>query len=282
MHHAAVVIDTGDGNVRKLCLAFPEAEISGIEALQRVDTRPHRFETFDGKGSGVCMLCGVGCESGDCFCDRSRYWAYHRAGPGESRYQTSSVGASTTKVRDGDVEGWRWGTGAAPVKVSVSEVCGVAEPPARTGSSTATTSTVASAPTPTTVPGEPGDQTAGASPAPSPTSPPPAPVAPRSTPTTAASGAADGSTNTRPTPVSVPGEETVDEHAAPAAVPSGAWVEPRVDGPGETAAARAEAPAGTSPGELAGLAAFTALLGGLLVWRSRLRRAKVRRVRPVR
>jgi LPXTG-motif cell wall-anchored protein len=39
---------------------------------------------------------------------------------------------------------------------------------------------------------------------------------------------------------------------------------------------------GTDGGQVAGLAAFTALLGGLLVWRSRLRRAKVQRVRPVR
>ena len=279
VNHAAIVIDTGDGNVRKLCLAFPEAEISGIEALRRVDTRPHRFETFNGKGSGVCMLCGVGCESGDCFCDKSNYWAYHRAGPGDTRYQTSSLGASSTTVRNGDVEGWKWGPGTAPVKTTVSEVCNVAEPPARTAAAPTTTAS------PPTTGAESPSTTAGPSaaegaPAPSPTSvPAPTPAARPGPPTTGSS--------TPVAPVAAPSE------VAAATSPEGAQEAPA--GPAAVEARRslrAEDPAaapirrttdgGTSAGELAGLAAFTAVLGGLLLWRSRLRRANVRRARTVR
>ena len=282
MNHAAVVVDTGDGNVRKMCLAFPEAEITGIEALQRVDTRPHRFETFDSKGSGVCMLCGVGCASGDCFCNPSKYWAYHRAGPGESTYRASSLGASSTMVRNGDVEAWKWGPGTAPAKTTVSEVCGVPEPPSRTASATSTTP----APTttePTTTTTEAGQSPAGA------TETPTARSAPTSTPTAPRQGAGGSPTTTPPPPgapeaaTSEPTDATTpDATEQEAAAPAAAEVERSLGAEAGAAADTNEGQEGTSGGQLATLAAFTALLGGLLVWRSRLRRANVRRVRPVR
>lgn len=277
-NHAAIVIDTGDGTVRKLCLTFPEAEISGIEALRRVDTRPNRFETFSGKGSGVCMLCGVGCEAGACFCDRNNYWAYHRSGPSESSYRPSAVGASSTVVRDGDVEAWRWGPGSAPAKTSVSEVCAVPEPPARpTGGGATTTSPP---PPPTTQPEDPGAGTGpggggtgsggtGASvsgPFPSPTT------------STAAPAPSTTSTLGAPTSTSVPGE--LEPPSGESTEASPAPLAEEADGPvgaeDGTAAAARTGTKRTSAGQLASLAAFTALLAGLLVWRSRLRRAKVR------
>lgn len=277
MNHAAVVIDTGDGTVRKLCLAFPEAEISGIEALQRVDTRPHRFETFNGKGTGVCMLCGVGCESGDCFCSRTHYWAYHRAGPGETSYRTSAVGASSTVVRNGDVEAWKWGTGGAPAKTSVSEVCGVPEPPSRTASATTTTA----APPPTTVPRD-ESPTTSVSPSPGPVTSTPPPAAP----TPAAPGpAATGTPTTTPPPLAGTPEASEAAVAPESEVPDEEVAAPAAEVTRSLGAEDVAAPAAaseTSAGQLATLAAFTALLGGLLVWKARLRRAKVRRVRPVR
>ena len=275
MNHAAVVVDTGDGVVRKMCLAFPEAEISGIEALRRVDTRPNRFEAFAGKGSGVCMLCGVGCPSGDCFCDPNRYWAYHRAGPGEPAYRVSSLGASSTVVRDGDVEAWRWGAGQAPPKTTVSEVCQVPEPTPRT-----TQSTTTQPPTPTTDPPSPAPTAATGSPT-STTPPTPAPTAPRPPgqpqPTTTSSPLAAG------TPTSEPPEAAASDVEEEAAAPAAAEVKRSLGAEDGAAAATTDNTEPTaSAGQLASLAAFTALLAALLVWRSRLRRAKVRRVRPVR
>ena len=275
LNRAAVVIDTGDGVVRKLCLAFPEAELSGIEALRRVDTRPNRFETFSGKGSGVCMLCGVGCESGDCFCDPSRFWAYHRAGPGEDRYRVSSLGASNTVVRNGDVEAWKWGTGAAPVKTSVGEVCNVPEPASRT-TAASTTTTQAETPSTTEAPQSPGPTTSTPSSTPSSTTATPAAGRP------SASGTPTTTPPTPGVPVPTPGElpeappETSPEEAA--AAPSAAEVKRSLEAEeGAAAEASQRQRNATSGGQLASLAAFTALLAGLLVWRSRIRKAKVRR-----
>ena len=276
MNHAAVVVDTGDGTVRKMCLTFPEAEISGIEALQRVDTRPHRFETFGGgKGVGVCMLNGVGCGTGDCFCNASNYWAYHRAGPGESQYRTSSLGASNTVVRNGDVEAWKWGNGSAPMKTTVSEVCGVAEPPARTAATT-TTATPATTTTASDGGSDPSPTSTTASPPTSPTSVPTAPPG--------ASSPAPPGAPTTTTPPGAPDPAPPGEPAAPdeTDLPEQETAPSAGAGAKDGQAAAPTEPGTSATGQFAGVAAFTALLGGLLVWRSRIRRAKVRRVRSAR
>jgi hypothetical protein len=282
LHHAAIVVDTGDGQVRKMCLAFPEAELDGIEALRRVDTRPYRFETFGSKGVAVCMLCGVGCPSGDCFCDSSRYWAYFRAGPGGEPYQASRAGASSTTVRDGDVEGWKWGKGEAPPSTTVSETCGVPEPPKRTAATTSTTA--AGEPATTAPPPEPTSITAAPAPGggPAPTTTTTRSGAPANGPTTAVSPPPSTSAST-PVPGAAGTDEPADRGQAALAAESGATGR----------SARGEQPVSARPkaggggiGGLAGAIGFAAVLLGLLGWRVRLRRAKagaeVRPVTPVR
>jgi hypothetical protein len=262
VHHAAVVIDTGDGVVRKMCLAFPEEEIEGIEALRRVDTRPYRFEQFGTNGAAVCMLCGVGCPGGDCFCDPGRYWAYHRAGPGGERYVASRVGASSTRVRDGDVEGWRWGTGAPPPAATVGEVCDVDEPPARTSAAT-TTSTK----TPDTTTTTPADLPPG-----------PDPVA-TSTPTTTRV-ATRATTTTEP---GAPAPTTAPPSPPAAAADDPTPVAGAADGGGEIAQAPAGArrpttpppPRATGTGPLP-FVVFAGLLAAMFAWRFRLRRLRTR------
>ncbi|HUP84942.1 MAG TPA: hypothetical protein VM143_04655 [Acidimicrobiales bacterium] len=273
MHHAAVVIDTGDGQVRKMCLAFPEDEISGIEALRRLDTRPNRFEPYGSKGLAVCMLCGVGCSTGACFCDPARYWAYHRAGPGEATYQPSRAGASSTVVRDGDVEAWKWGSGDPPEKTTVGQTCNVPEPPARTSSATTTTSEATSPAT------EASQSPTTTNPAPSPTSP-------------QASTPAVGGPTPKGAPATVPpaearlaaaGEEAASPSSATddeAAFNSAAEVKRNLGAQGGGAADPRRK--GTTVLDKATTAVFAATLGGILFWRSRLRRANVRRGRPVR
>lgn len=127
-HRAAVIIDTGAG-VKKICVHFVEASISGLEALQRADATPV-VQTFGGIGGAVCALCGRGCDAGStCLtCQAPNYWAYLRAAAGSSGYTYSRAGASATRVHDGDVEGWRWGTGAPPGYIAVAQVCGEVAP----------------------------------------------------------------------------------------------------------------------------------------------------------
>lgn len=274
LHHAAVVIDTGDGGtVRKFCLAFPEDSITGAEALRRIESDAV-FASYGGKGQAVCALCGVGCPSGDCFCDRSKYWGYFRAGPGGEPYTFSRAGVSATTVRDGDVEGWRWGTGDPPPAATVGEVCDVPEPPVRSASASGPTTTPAPAPAPSTTTTA---ATPGADPPAPPTTTAVSAAAPRAasqsiTTTTVgvanAGGPEAGATTTTSEATEVTRPEG-DESAAPT-VPARS-IGPRRDRSG-----------GDAPGGVAGFVAFGLLLGGVLVGRWRLKRPDVRPVRGVR
>lgn len=155
-HRAAVVVDLGDGRVKTGCVSFSGDHISGLDALQQTSMSPVA-QTFGGQGSAVCAICGKGCAAGSsCLtCAAPKYWAYFRNG----RY--SAVGAAQTQVHDGDVEGWKWGTGEAPAVVSFDKACpAVVRPPPPPPSTPATTSPspttarpTGSTPKPTPVPG---------------------------------------------------------------------------------------------------------------------------------
>jgi len=139
-HRAAVVVDTGT-EVKRVCIRFDADAISGREALELAGVEPVFSEFGGALGSLVCSLCGVGCPAGDCLCARDTWW-YHRAPAGTSSFSSSSLGASNTLVRDGDVEGWSWGTGAPPAYADLDTVCGLAT--VHTTTSTATTSAATS------------------------------------------------------------------------------------------------------------------------------------------
>jgi len=258
-HRAAVVVDTGT-EVRRVCVRFTEESLTGIEALVRAGTDPV-LRAFAGKGAAVCALCGTGCPGDEsCLtCDPAgRFWSYSRATSGTAALRTSGVGASSTTVRDGDVEGWRWGTGGTPPFATVAEVCG--EVAATTISSTAAATTTAStsmtAASPVTTAPGPGAATTTIG-RPSPRPPATATTAPAAT-TTAPTAAAGGS------PAPTPPEGPVPSAAATTTAPAG-------DG-------LASSPRrGTEGGGRWGLAAFAATLAGLAGWSAAARR---RRNRP--
>ncbi len=129
-NQAALVIQHGDGRLVTACVAFDEPSISGLELLERsgVPFVAQRSSI----GAAVCQIDGEGCAypGEDCFCKRdgatSVYWAYNRLQAGE--WALSPVGALSTSVRPGDVEGWAWGTGnpatgAVPPSITFAEVC---------------------------------------------------------------------------------------------------------------------------------------------------------------
>ncbi|HET7489033.1 MAG TPA: hypothetical protein VFJ85_13970 [Acidimicrobiales bacterium] len=240
-NRAAVLIDTGT-QVKHVCVRFAEDSISGAEALARANVDAV-VQGFSGKGVAVCALCGVGCPPGEsCLtCDPGgRYWSYSRAPAGAPALRPSPVGASSTQVHDGDVEGWAWGLGGTPAYASVGEVCdGVVT----TTSTAATTSTapVAVTTAATTAAGTVPRVTTTS--APVATTAAPAPTAPATTaPTTAAPSP---STNAAPGPVA----------AGPA------------DG----------RRSGGGGGGWTGLAAFAAALAGVAGWGVWARRARRRR-----
>lgn len=263
-NHAAVIVDTGQ-TVKKVCVTFTENDITGAEALRRARVDPV-FSSYGEKGEAVCAICGVGCPAGDCFCDRTRFWAYHRAAPGGS-YTYSRAGASSTLVRDGDVEGWRWGTGAAPPYASVGEVCGVAEPAPRSAPAETTTTGV---PAPADPPGEPAasEPVATSGPAAQP-APAPPPVTDR--PAARADDAPPATVAAAPDAAAPPAVADEPPEVADGSVPpSGA--SPARGLPGDRGSGDGEVPSVLS------LAAFVLVVGGLVGWRWRLRRnAQVRR-----
>lgn len=238
-HRAVVIVDTGQ-EVRRICVRFAEDFLTGQELLIRARTDPV-FRQFSGLGAAVCALCGVGCPADEsCLtCGGDDYWTYSRAPKGTTTFKLSGGGASSTKVYDGDVEGWRWSNGLLPAYSSVEQVCGPA--PATTTSSsggvTGTSSTTA--PTTTTTSTRRTTTTREA-----------ARVAGsivETTTTTQAIG--EPSTTTS----SIEPTATDDEEAAPPTVP-------RNDDSGG--------------GSLASTLAFVAVLAALLGWGVRLRRRR--------
>jgi hypothetical protein len=118
-HHAVVVVGTD-----ARCVTFSEESISGTEALSRAGFSAV-VRSYTGEGGAVCAINGTGCAAdANCLtCQAPNYWAYFRSESGSGGFTYSSGAATSSQVTDGDVEGWRWGTGAAPSYRSVADVC---------------------------------------------------------------------------------------------------------------------------------------------------------------
>ena len=153
-HRAAVIVDTG-ATVHKVVITFTEDSITGIEALQSAGANPVVYSM--GPGGAVCRIFGVGRDAGpNCLGGQdgdNRYWAYFRAPAGTSSFTYSRVGAGTARVHDGDVEGWKFGTGTAPAFVSLASLTPPPPPPPPTTPTTKPAGTVT-----------PGGSTPGAAP----------------------------------------------------------------------------------------------------------------------
>ena len=113
--------------------------MTGIELIQ-LASEQHGLQYRLGYGGNVvCQLGGVGYDSDECLKEGPEFWGYWR-GDGSGGWEWSSSGGQATTVRDGDVEGWAWGTGndgathPAPPETTFASVCGEkpsggAEPP---------------------------------------------------------------------------------------------------------------------------------------------------------
>lgn len=144
-NRAGLVVTDGAGVSRSFCIDFAEDEISGYELIQRAEL-PLAVEA-SAMGVTICAIDGEGCaypaESCFCQCQGSPcvYWSYWTQAADGWRYEAR--GASITRVRDGEVHGWRWGAGTvaeaqAPPLSTIAEICAAEEvvatapPPAAT------------------------------------------------------------------------------------------------------------------------------------------------------
>lgn len=131
--HAALVIDTGE-RVADYCVALPDDSVTGAELIELAGEQFGLTYRFGYGGGAVCMLADVGASGDDCFEKYPDFWGYWR-GDGSGGWSWSSVGATSTTVQPGDVEGWSWGSGddgsshPRPPDTTFEAVCGVEPSP---------------------------------------------------------------------------------------------------------------------------------------------------------
>lgn len=112
---AGLVVQFSDLSVKEFCVAFTEGSITGFELLRRSGL-PLRYKDYGGAGVFICKIGPDGCdyptESCQCRCKSSvdcRFWGYYLIDRDTGAWRFSSVGASGREVRDGEVDGWKWG-----------------------------------------------------------------------------------------------------------------------------------------------------------------------------
>lgn len=189
-----VVIETGAGHVSGVVVPVDGASIHGIVALQEAVAQltgvPSSQQQdggelvtlgFGGLGVAVCKVLGVGnaATSRDCLGNGGSFWAYFHAGAGTCTFGLSPVGAGASVVHAGDVEGWRFGGGAAPPFETLPRALGQPDP-----CGPPTSPTGGSAASGPAAPGARGHATASGATGPGQTGASPGPA---SVPTTAAS-----------------------------------------------------------------------------------------------
>ncbi|MBA3946419.1 MAG: hypothetical protein H0X37_17880 [Herpetosiphonaceae bacterium] len=130
-HRAGIVVQFGDGHVATACIAFAGPSISGFDLLQQSGLQI--VAQTDGGNALVCKIDQQGCTFPNqaCLCQCAggtacRYWAYWHLNAGH--WQFSTLGASSTEVQSGGVDGWAWGggsvaSGSQPPLISFDQIC---------------------------------------------------------------------------------------------------------------------------------------------------------------
>lgn len=160
IHHAALVIQHSSGSLITRCVAFAEEQITGLQLIERSGMQ-YEAQDFGSIGSAICQLDREpSTVPPGCF-GSGPYWQYfHRQGGG---WQNSALGASSSTLHDGDMDGWHFTPGAkqAPGNVAFAAVC--APPPAPTVTPVATATYQ---PTPAHTATPPGETASIATPSP--------------------------------------------------------------------------------------------------------------------
>jgi hypothetical protein len=141
-HHAALVVEHGDGAVVRVCVSFTAAQITGdqVLALSHVE---YATADYGGTGKAVCQIEGEPAQyPPGCWTASSPFWAMFVSRGGGS-WLTSSLGISSQTFRDGDAEGFRYeGQSDNSVPPSPAGVCpapiATTQPPVSTATSNPT------------------------------------------------------------------------------------------------------------------------------------------------
>ena len=157
-HHAALVVDHGDGSAVTRCVAFDTRQISG-EQLLTLSGIAWSGQTFGGFGEAVCALDGEPARYVDCP-GKESYWAVFVSNGGGA-WQLAGVGISSLVLGDGDAEGFRYvpASGVAAVPSSPAGLCPASTP--ASASAPAPTSRVSGSTSPAIGPSATGSSATG-------------------------------------------------------------------------------------------------------------------------
>lgn len=272
-----LIIQTGGASapVRQVCVRFAEDEISGTEALIRADVDVV-FKSYGAMGRFVCSILGVGPTVDGCP-SSGQSWTYSRAPYPAESFSLSNSGASSVRLRDGDVEGWRFAN-APPPYSSVSSVCGGPEPQRRT-TSTTTTATIVDGQSPASpAAADPAPPVTGSEPSTDPSSPP-SPTPDRQPSSTEGRSPTPPQDPNQASPSVGTGDDASAERAPTADPGAPVQLQRRREATAAERRADVERPppaAGREGGSpsLGGYVAFAILLAGLGTWGMRLHRRR--------
>lgn len=162
IHRVALVIQHGDGQMVRRCVAFAEAQLSGEEVLRRSGV-PIATQEYGGDlGVAVCQIDGEPAVYADCLGDGAPpvYWTLWTGG---SQWTLASTGVSRLMLADGDQLGFRYEAGSDPPATAAGTCPPVVTTPVPVASSRA-------GPTPTAVVRAAATRSVPAPPPPSPSS----------------------------------------------------------------------------------------------------------------
>jgi iron complex transport system substrate-binding protein len=110
--HVGVVIQGPGGQPQTYCVTLAGENPTGADAIQA--TGLDVITESSSRGQTVCRIDSVGCTLPDenCFCQceggpTCAYWSYFRL-TDQDTWAYSPIGAASTKLTNGDVEGWWW------------------------------------------------------------------------------------------------------------------------------------------------------------------------------
>jgi hypothetical protein len=145
-----VVVKGQGGAEATYCVTLPPDKATGLDALRATNLDLNL--QAGPLGAAVCRLDHLGCTypADTCFCQcqggTCRHWAYLYQTP-EGRWQYSSFGALSRKLKTGDVEGWLWSEGQSKTptgslsNITFDAICKAAATPTAADSSGAAPAT---------------------------------------------------------------------------------------------------------------------------------------------
>lgn len=122
-HHAALVVEHGNGAVIRVCVSFTAASITGDQVLALSHVQ-YATVDYGGTGKAVCQIDGEPAQyPPGCWTASSPYWAMF-VSRARGSWLTSSLGISSQTFHDGDAEGFRYeGQSDSSVQPSPAGVC---------------------------------------------------------------------------------------------------------------------------------------------------------------